>query len=222
MDDDSRRCTKCLAGAGCRTVNPSQTTLVVMPPGQPRFPSVRPYRRGSAAEAARLANSPQELGAAQAEFEAAKYAPSSAAAQLSRARLWCRTARSLGFEPYERTPEVITKTVGLLWASGYRTAMATATRAKRDFENKFNGNWTPELRKALKDAEPACTRGLGPPRQSIPYPEARLSELPPLAAPRVPGGALPPPTGGRMLLRASFPRHRGGSGTSRRRTLLEY
>ena len=178
--------------AECETGSAANTIAEIMPPGQPRFPPVRPYARGSPAEISRLARNPSELDTKQAEFEKAIYAPSTVASQQSRARLWVRTAKSLGFEPYKLDPDMILKTTGLLWASGYRTAIETTWQAKRDYENKFGGVWTPELKKAMKDAERACTRGLGPPRQSIPYPVARLGELPALETPRVPGGPCHP------------------------------
>ena len=165
---------------------------LAVPSAPGRFPKIRPYSRGTALEAARLLSNPEELESLQHEFNSSTHAASTISSMASRRRLWARMANARGFEPFDFSPEMIMQTIGILWAAGYRSAMATAWQAKRDFEEKHNGVFTPALRMAFKNAERACTRGLGPPRQSIPFPVARILELPHSATPRVPGGPLHP------------------------------
>eukprot|EP00969_Alexandrium_andersonii_P143714 6355098-Alexandrium_andersonii.AAC.1 len=75
----------------------------------------------------------------------------------------------------------------VLRAAGYRSAPSILSVAKQAHV-KAGHPWTDALALAQREANRAATRGLGPPKQSEPFPLASAGQLPASPDPWSPGG----------------------------------
>ena len=192
MDDGSRRCTICLAGAGC---HPTQH-LAVVPARQsaaadPIAQETRPYGRGSWATVNQITQDPTSIKAARREFDEAVYACSSRRSNASRARTWQRTCHLLGIQDNILTPESIFAVMSVLRQAGYRSAKLILSQTKSDFV-RGGGGWTAQLDQAAREANRAADRDIGPAQQSCPFPVEMLPSLPRGPDPRIEGGPCYP------------------------------
>lgn len=188
MDDGSRRCVNCLAGAGCETqIAPLQAPAPLTAQAGQTAHGVRPYSRGHVDRITEIASDPTAVRAARKEFDRAVYADSSKSSNMSRARTWARTCQLLGVAAHPLTPEAIHQVMSVLRQAGYRSAKLILSQAKADYIRK-GGAWSAQLDQAAREANRAADRDLGPPQQSCPYPVDLLHTLSGGAAPRVQGG----------------------------------
>jgi hypothetical protein len=188
MDDGSRRCVNCLAGAGCQlsTLATAASTLadntkIVSAAG------VRPYGRGNIDQLTQIALDPTAVRAARIEFNGAIYSGTSRVSNESRTRTWARACGCLQVCPQTLSPEGIHTVMSVLRQAGYRSAKLILSQAKTNFIRR-GGQWTAQLDQAAREANRAADRDLGPPQQSCPYPVDLLHSLPGGSDPRVSGG----------------------------------
>ena len=181
-----------LAGAAPPTV--TETALAVAEPPRTRrhdTPTVRGYARGSASTAVALASDPSVVDHCVGLLEGRMYAPTSRSSRAARAARWEEVATAMGHDPYDLTPELITKALAVLWAAKYRSAMMIADQARDTFLAN-GGLWTGALSVAYKRARRGVTRGLGPVRHTAAFPMARIPELAEGSAPRCDAGPCGP------------------------------
>ena len=186
--DGSRKCTNCLAGAGCNslvlaTAAPAQSTAQA---GQTAY-GVRQYSRGHVDQITAITCDPSAIKAARAEFDHAVFADSSKSSNLSRARTWAKTSQLLKVSRHTLTPEGIHQVMSVLRQAGYRSAKLILSQAKSDFIRE-GGTWTAQLDQAAREANRAADRDLGPPQQSCPFPVELIHTLPGGEKPRIEGG----------------------------------
>ena len=192
MDDGSRKCITCMAGAGCRslsTTNHAPAQLAVPTAASPY--SIRPYGRGSWEAVQIITQDPAAVRAARAEFDGAVYSNTSRASNESRTRTWLRICRLLQIQPRTFTPETIRQVMSVLRQAGYRSAKLILSQAKTDFI-RSGGTWTSQLDQAVRESNRAAERDLGPPQQSCPYPVELIAQLPGAPEPRVDDGPCHP------------------------------
>ena len=154
-------------------------------------PLVRQYARGNADKARAIAMDPSATARCVDAFTEQFYATTSKQSRGARALRWEEIAGADGSDPYELTPELIIRTVAILWASDYRSAAAIADQARATFLAR-DGVWTGALEEAFRNAKRGVDRGLGPARHTAAFPLARAKELPDSRDPRVKGGPVWP------------------------------
>ena len=192
LDDGSRKCIICLAGAGCTALS-----AITPAPAQSAVPTAagqtttRPYGRGSWEAVQAITQDPAAVTAARAVFDGAVYATTSRASNESRARTWLRICHLLKLHPRALTPESIRQVMSVLRQAGYRSAKLILSQAKTDFI-RDGGIWTSQLDQAVRESNRSADRDLGPPQQSCPYPVELITLLPGAPEPRVEGGPCHP------------------------------
>ena len=155
-------------------------------------PPLERYTRGHRESAFAIARDPAQLQAAIDDLEALRYSASALAGRRARQNLWDSIVQQarLG-NPAQPTAAMVFAVVAVLRRAGYRSASSVAEQAV--LTARLNNQAVPaSVAIALRDARRAATRGLGPPRQSAPFPVERFPLLPDHRAPHHPQGPLWP------------------------------
>ena len=153
------------------------------------FPEVHPYSRGSLPDL----GTPELRGAHLRSFQYATYARST---RPSRDSLWktltfITNAWGLG-DPLPLTVEKVLAIGATLLAGKYRSFKNYFSRVHTEAERSNSIPHPVAVSRAIKDAQRACSGGMGGPRKREGLPLERLPSLPPDPAPWVPGGPVWP------------------------------
>ena len=150
-------------------------------------PGRLPRRRGSFPDL----STPVARAQAVEEFRADIYAASSVPGIKSRLRFLAKALRPWQQTPWPITIKKIERIGSALKKGGYRSADSYLSQYRVSAERR-GYEITGPLRRAFKDADRTCMRGIGPGVKSLGLPMHRLQELPGNHRPWVAGGPVSP------------------------------
>jgi len=133
-------------------------------PSKRRFPSRRPYGRGSTAALDDL----EEDSAALNTLDAEKFAGSGRYCHQVRISWWRHRAAIRSVEPFPLSPAKVALAAALLRKGGYRSATLYLAALKREHVT-LGFPWDDALSLELRDCTRAVLRGLGPPLRAAPF-----------------------------------------------------
>ena len=121
-------------------------------------PPVRPYARGSADEALRIAADPNLVREAAEDLVRNAYAKGTYAAKAAHARLWVDVCEAMHVhDPFDLTPDLVICVAAVLRRAQYRSAMAHVDEAIAVYTD--DGGGLTEARPRSQDGTPGVRAG---------------------------------------------------------------